>query len=48
MLPWQKWWWLARQRRQFVHVIVEGLELSVPRILQNLIKPAFLAFASEE
>ena len=44
----QEWWRLAGQRRQLVHVIVKGLELSVPRILQNLIKPLLLTFASEE
>src|SRR6185312_13108833 len=38
---------LAGQRRQLVHVIVQRLELSIPRILQNFIKPPFLAFAGE-
>ena len=48
VLPRQEWRRLAGQRRQLVHVIVKRLELSVPRILQNLIKPPLLTFASEE
>ncbi len=44
----QEWRRLAGQGRQLVHVIVKRLELSVPRILQNLVKPPLYAFAGEK